>query len=297
MVKKLLFVDDELEFQEGIKKCFQVYHSSEYKVLFAETGEEALTTVKKNKDIDLILTDLKMPSAKIEGIEFLQILNKQNINIKTVVISAYGNIENYTESIKNHAFLFITKPLNLLKLKNLIDEIFAQDDIVTSSSINRINFQQILKAIRRLSSEEQVNLLIKTIEILKTDSLKVLNKELPETLNKKIENTKKNLKVLEDELPHLLNQQKENKQIKQQQIKELLQQIKEGKINQDSSFEVLGRYEILERFIPQDENKFGPYYYLRYWDSENQKRREKYLGKKVPEVLLKDFQQKQLKLN
>ncbi len=118
----------------------------------------------------------------------------------------------------------------------------------------------------------------------------------PSVLNRKIKITKSILDSLEKELPNILESQIENLPIIKEKRKKLIHQIKLGKIDREAQFEILGKYEILEKFVNQDGNSYGPYYYLRWWDAEKQKTQNVYLGKEDPRPLIEEIKEKQKQL-
>ena len=78
-------------------------------VATAGNGEQALSVIRKDPP-DLILLDLQMP--KMGGIEVLQALRKEGIEVPTIVITAHGSIETAVEAMKEGAYDFITKPID-----------------------------------------------------------------------------------------------------------------------------------------------------------------------------------------
>lgn len=78
-------------------------------VATAGNGEQALSAIRKDLP-DLVLLDLQMP--KMGGIEVLQALRKEGIDVPTIVITAHGSIEIAVEAMKEGAYDFITKPID-----------------------------------------------------------------------------------------------------------------------------------------------------------------------------------------
>jgi len=78
-------------------------------VATAGNGEQALSAIRKDLP-DLVLLDLQMP--KMGGIEVLQTLRKEGIEVPTIVITAHGSIETAVEAMKEGAYDFITKPID-----------------------------------------------------------------------------------------------------------------------------------------------------------------------------------------
>src|SRR6185436_17451119 len=111
MMSKILVVDDETDLEALIKQKFrQKIREHRYEFLFAINGKDALEKLEKNDDVDIILTDINMP--EMDGLTLLSKLNEQNSLLKSVIVSAYGDMENIRTAMNRGAFDFITKPVN-----------------------------------------------------------------------------------------------------------------------------------------------------------------------------------------
>ena len=103
MAAKLLFVDDELELERELKQIFRKeIKSGEYEMIFVSTGEEALEIIETDRSgkIDLLVTDLRLPAAKIDGWKLIELLKSKKFSLKIVIISAYGDRENLSRAIQ-----------------------------------------------------------------------------------------------------------------------------------------------------------------------------------------------------
>jgi len=87
---------------------------------FASNGAEALEKIKNDRTIDLVLTDINMP--EMDGLTLLSRINEMNSVIKSVVISAYGDMSRIRTAMNNGAFDFLTKPLEINDFKATIDK-------------------------------------------------------------------------------------------------------------------------------------------------------------------------------
>jgi len=114
-MKKLLIVDDELNMQKVLGILFR---REDYEVTTVSNGREAVEILDKGIIFDLILSDIKMPI--MDGIELLKYLNKSQINIPLILITAYGSITEAVDAMKLGAVDFITKPFNKEDLKNIV---------------------------------------------------------------------------------------------------------------------------------------------------------------------------------
>src|SRR6202140_2334288 len=91
--------------------------SANYEVKGAGTAEEGW---KLAGDVDLILTDLKLPG--MDGLELLEKLKGQNSHPPVVVMSAFGTVENAVEAMKRGAVDFLPKPFSLDHLSVVVEK-------------------------------------------------------------------------------------------------------------------------------------------------------------------------------
>ncbi len=114
----ILVVDDEKIQRESLagflaKKGFQVFTADHF--------DSAIQTIKQNT-IDLVLTDVKMPGKS--GYELLNAIKQLNPEITVIIMTAYGNIAEAVNAMKNGAYDYLTKPLDLDEVELLINRAF-----------------------------------------------------------------------------------------------------------------------------------------------------------------------------
>lgn len=108
---KILVADDEADLEVLIKQKFrQKIREKEYEFVFAINGIDALEKIKQHPDIDIVLSDINMP--EMDGLTLLGRLNESSPLIKSVIVSAYGDMDNIRTAMNRGAFDFITKPIN-----------------------------------------------------------------------------------------------------------------------------------------------------------------------------------------
>lgn len=118
---KILVVDDEEDLKMLIKQRFrQKIRQNEYDFVFAENGRHALEQIIAHPDIDLVLSDINMP--EMDGLTLLSKLHEQNSLLKSVIVSAYGDMENIRTAMNRGAFDFITKPIDFKDLEITIEK-------------------------------------------------------------------------------------------------------------------------------------------------------------------------------
>ena len=83
----------------------------------AEDAETGLKLLRENP-IDLVLTDLKLPG--MNGLEFLQMIKRQNAALPVVVMTAFGSVETAVEAMKAGASDYVLKPFSLAEMRLVI---------------------------------------------------------------------------------------------------------------------------------------------------------------------------------
>lgn len=118
---KILVADDETDLEVLIKQKFRrQIRDSKYSFVFALDGNEALNKIKDNPDVEIVLSDINMPG--MDGLSLLGKLNEVSPLIKTVMVSAYGDMDNIRFAMNKGAFDFICKPVNFEDLELTIDK-------------------------------------------------------------------------------------------------------------------------------------------------------------------------------
>jgi YesN/AraC family two-component response regulator len=119
---RILIVDDDPEFREEFKDCFEGYGVSE-----AKDGRVALNLLKKPNEIDLVILDLKMSG--LNGIEVLKEIKKSDPNISTIILTGFGTKETVIEALREQADDFLEKPIDIEKFKYVVDKILDTKEI------------------------------------------------------------------------------------------------------------------------------------------------------------------------
>lgn len=137
MTAKILVVDDETDLEVLIKQKFRKkIREKEYEFVFAVNGKDALNKIGANPDIDIVLSDINMP--EMDGLTLLANLNELKPLLKSVIVSAYGDMDNIRTAMNIGAFDFITKPINFDDLSITVEK--------TLKNVNQI--KQTLQAIK-----------------------------------------------------------------------------------------------------------------------------------------------------
>ncbi len=113
---KILAVDDEPDFELLITQRFRrQIRDQEFEFRFAHHGEEALTALSAEPDIELMLLDINMPV--MDGLTLLSELRERQLDVQAIIVSAYGDMTNLRTAMNRGAFDFVTKPVDLSDLE------------------------------------------------------------------------------------------------------------------------------------------------------------------------------------
>ncbi len=119
MTARILVVDDEPDLEALILQKFRrKIGDGSVTFTFARDGVEALTALKANGDIDLVVTDINMP--RMDGLTLLQKLQEDEEMVSTIIVSAYGDMSNIRTAMNRGAFDFVTKPIDFPDLEATI---------------------------------------------------------------------------------------------------------------------------------------------------------------------------------
>ena len=117
---KILVVDDEPDLQPlMLQRMRRDIRSGHYEFTFAGNGVEALERLNEDDSIDMVLSDINMP--QMDGLTLLSQIPAVHPNIRSVIISAYGDMKNIRTAMNRGAFDFVTKPLDFDDLRLTID--------------------------------------------------------------------------------------------------------------------------------------------------------------------------------
>jgi class 3 adenylate cyclase/ActR/RegA family two-component response regulator len=121
MKTKILVVDDEADLELLIKQKFRrKIRENAYEFLFAANGQEALDRLLEHPDTDIVLSDINMPV--MDGLTLLGRLPEASPVTKTVMVSAYGDMQNIRAAMNGGAFDFVCKPVDFNDLELTIEK-------------------------------------------------------------------------------------------------------------------------------------------------------------------------------
>ncbi|WP_178842475.1 sigma-54 dependent transcriptional regulator [uncultured Treponema sp.] len=151
----LLVIDDEKNIREGLAADFEM---DGYNVKIAANGEEGLEYLSKG-DIDLVITDLRMPGTS--GEDVLKKVTREMPGIPVIVLTGHGSIDAAVSAMQNGAYDFLTKPLNLNHLELVVKRALKGREL-------SLQHQELLSEVKAQSS---VNVIGKSPSLQKVNSL------------------------------------------------------------------------------------------------------------------------------
>jgi len=107
----ILIVDDEKNYLVVLEALLS---QEGYEIITSEKAQDALRVIQE-ADVDLVLTDMKMPG--MSGMELLEEAQRIKPELPVIMMTAYGTIEMAVEAMKKHAYDYITKPFQNEELK------------------------------------------------------------------------------------------------------------------------------------------------------------------------------------
>ncbi len=121
---KILVVDDETDLEVLIKQKFRKQiREHKYQFVFAVNGNDALERIQQHADVEVVLTDINMP--QMDGLTLLGKLKEMSPLIRSVIVSAYGDMENIRTAMNRGAFDFVCKPVDFEDLEVTLEKTIA----------------------------------------------------------------------------------------------------------------------------------------------------------------------------
>jgi two-component system response regulator PilR (NtrC family) len=117
-----LIVDDEPDIRELLEMTLGRMNIN---TRSAANFHEALALLESEK-FDICLTDMRLPDGN--GIDLVRYIQQQELNLPTAVITAYGSMDTAVDALKAGAFDFVSKPVDLTVLRNLITSVLKLSD-------------------------------------------------------------------------------------------------------------------------------------------------------------------------
>jgi two-component system, NtrC family, response regulator AtoC len=126
----ILVVDDDKSTRDGLNRAL----ADSMDVITAEGGAEALR-IMEGREVDIMLTDMRMPD--MDGIMLMQRALGRTPGLVCILLTAYGSVEAAVEAMKQGAYDFLTKPVNLDHLDMLLKRALRSRDMESENAALR----------------------------------------------------------------------------------------------------------------------------------------------------------------
>ncbi len=113
----IMLVDDEVPFVETMTKRLE---KRELIVITAYEGKEALKKLEKNRNLDVVILDVKMPG--MDGLEVLEAIKKKNPLTEVIMLTGHATVETAIEGMKLGAYDYLMKPCDIEVLMAKVEE-------------------------------------------------------------------------------------------------------------------------------------------------------------------------------
>ena len=117
----VLLVDDEVPFVETMLKRLS---KREVDVIAAYSGSEALDLLRRNRSVEVVILDVKMPG--MDGMETLQEIKKRHPLVEVIMLTGHATVESGIEGMKMGAFDYLMKPCDMDVLVSKVGEAAAR---------------------------------------------------------------------------------------------------------------------------------------------------------------------------
>jgi len=132
----ILVVDDEKNTREGLQRSLQPLG---YEVRLAANASEAIEAMKAG-GVDLMLTDLRMPG--MDGLQLIKVAQQISPETQIIMLTAYGTVETAVEAMKQGAYDYLTKPVNLDELEGRVSRALTNTRLRAENTMLRERLQK-----------------------------------------------------------------------------------------------------------------------------------------------------------
>jgi DNA-binding NtrC family response regulator len=168
---RILIADDDEIVRDAISSLLA---EEGYSVLSAKDGLEAVKVLRV-EDIDLVITDLRMPGA--DGYDVLRYAVKNDSDIVVVILTAYGTIDTALSAIKDGAYDYLTKPFKIQEIILLVEKVYRRAQLIQENRELKKSLKDAYRDINLINTFIKNNnpnvtmSWIKKIETLKADNV------------------------------------------------------------------------------------------------------------------------------
>jgi two-component system nitrogen regulation response regulator NtrX len=162
---KILIIDDEKAIRRSIKEILEF---EKHQVEEAEDGQMGLNMALKYQ-YEVILSDIKMP--KLDGLELLQKLTEHGSSSAIIMMSGHGTIETAVDAVKNGAYDYLAKPIDLNRLLVAVRNALEKGSLVEETKVLK---KKITKSVDMIGESKAIKAIKDMIEKVAPTDAKVL---------------------------------------------------------------------------------------------------------------------------
>jgi DNA-binding NtrC family response regulator len=165
---RVLIVDDETN---AIKVLSAILSDAGYHVFEAQDVEKAVKTISR-KEIDVIITDMKMPGKG--GMHVLEYVIENHPDIPVIFLTAYGTVDSAVHAMTLGAFYYFIKPPDYVKLKSLVSKAVKQRSLKRELETLKKRLSEKEDHVRIIGNTPQICKILDTIDAVKDSASSVL---------------------------------------------------------------------------------------------------------------------------
>ncbi len=120
---RILIVDDEVKLVKKLKKLLE---KDGFEIETAGNGKEALEVIRTSAPLDVIISDIRME--KMDGLTFLKQVHQDGLDVGVIMITGYGDMDTFLESLYFGAFQYIQKPVHYDTLLETINKLLHDQE-------------------------------------------------------------------------------------------------------------------------------------------------------------------------
>lgn len=165
---KLLIADDERHVAEGLKL---ILSDDGYAAEMATDGEEAWQKVQTG-EFGLVLADLMMPG--MDGLELFARMREKGIDSEVIIITGAGTVASAVEAMRVGAYDYLTKPLDLARIKALIPKALEKYQVKTANRQLQERIERLTRFGEMLGESEEMRNIYRIIEAVAPSNASVL---------------------------------------------------------------------------------------------------------------------------
>lgn len=138
-MSRILIVDDEKNLRLTMRMCLEPFG---YEISTADDGKDALRQLEE-QEFDLILLDIRLPG--MDGLEVLRRAVKHHPDIRIIMVSAHGTVENAVEAMKLGAVDFIQKPFTPQEIRTIVQQVLDREGLEETQALDYDSHIQLAK--------------------------------------------------------------------------------------------------------------------------------------------------------